>query len=569
MDATGPIPKPSKDRRHPTLAEKLLVFFLLFNISHRAMLYLLVILKEEGFSVPNSIYMLKKLSMNSKVDVIKSTLNCGGQFAYLSIIENIKYCIQSKLIVFHTMYNELKIAINIDGIPLFRSSPVNLWPILLSFKNCNFEKPLPIAIYVGISKPNFTGFISQLHQELLLLQNYFDIGGVFIKVIDIVFICDAPARAFLQCVKSHSGYDACPYCRIHGVYDGKVVFPFTGVKHEERTDENYYQFLENNQHSRSPLADVVSLKSAFPMEYMHLICLGVVRRLLQSYLSNTHGLLPCRLSEGLKAQLDECVRKYCHVLPVEFQRKIRFFLNLCYFKASEFRTVVLYTGPVFLRKVLSPDYYKHFLLLHFAIFVFVSPDYVHLYDAAKECIERFLLQLHSLFTSSAYTYNAHCLLHLYDFVKLYGPLDTFSAFPFENYLYSLKRRIKSGTFVLSQSINTLRNIRDSYVNMPPRNLFFSSSHPNNCALVCHNNSRVPILIDSVHYHDNTQLVSGRLFKFVADLYSYPYPSSTLGIGQFYLSNAVLKNVVPVSKCIVFPDTDNYIIMPFACAQSEQ
>ncbi len=46
-------------------------------------------------------------------------------------------------------------------------------------------------------------------------------------VIDSVsFICDTPARAFLQSVKGHSGFFGCGYCRQRGEYvEDHVIFP--------------------------------------------------------------------------------------------------------------------------------------------------------------------------------------------------------------------------------------------------------------------------------------------------------------------------------------------------------
>ena len=43
------------------LGQKLLLFFQIFNISHRAMEYLLTILNEEGIHVTKSLYNLNKL----------------------------------------------------------------------------------------------------------------------------------------------------------------------------------------------------------------------------------------------------------------------------------------------------------------------------------------------------------------------------------------------------------------------------------------------------------------------------------------------------------------------------
>ena len=44
-----------------------------------------------------------------------------------------------------------------------------------------------------------------------------------------------------------------------------------------------------------------------------------------------------------------------------------------------------------------------------------------------------------LYSQEFVVYNVHCLLHLVKDAEMYGPLDRFSSFPFESYLYQLKR----------------------------------------------------------------------------------------------------------------------------------
>lgn len=39
------------------------------------------------------------------------------------------------------------------------------------------------------------------------------------------FICDTPARAFVEQVKSHTGYYGCDKCSQKGVWDGEMAFP--------------------------------------------------------------------------------------------------------------------------------------------------------------------------------------------------------------------------------------------------------------------------------------------------------------------------------------------------------
>jgi hypothetical protein len=49
-----------------------------------------------------------------------------------------------------------------DGMPLFKSSKIELWPILFKLKNCTYTRPLPIAIFCGIGKPDLLPFLEQL-----------------------------------------------------------------------------------------------------------------------------------------------------------------------------------------------------------------------------------------------------------------------------------------------------------------------------------------------------------------------------------------------------------------------
>lgn len=87
-------------------ADKLRYFYHAFNISHRAMDYLLTTLREEGLDVPKSVYLLNKEKEESVVPVIKSVLDCGGNLAYMSIQDNIAYCIRNGYINFKNDYND-------------------------------------------------------------------------------------------------------------------------------------------------------------------------------------------------------------------------------------------------------------------------------------------------------------------------------------------------------------------------------------------------------------------------------------------------------------------------------
>lgn len=93
-----------------TLSDKLLYFFLIFNISNRAMTYLLEILSSEGLDVPKSVYLLKKMPIkDSHISVIKSFFHSKAEMAYLSIKENIEFCLKKGVSFTGDLYNELQI----------------------------------------------------------------------------------------------------------------------------------------------------------------------------------------------------------------------------------------------------------------------------------------------------------------------------------------------------------------------------------------------------------------------------------------------------------------------------
>ena len=57
------------------------------------------------------------------------------------------------------------------------------------------------------------------------------------------------------------------------------------------------------------------------------------------------------------------------------------------------------------------------------------------------------------------TYNVHSLIHLHNDCLQYGSLGNFCAFPFENALRHLKRRIRSGYLPFQQIASRLADYK--------------------------------------------------------------------------------------------------------------
>ena len=181
----------------------------------------------------------------------------GGDYYYFGI----KYSLSKLLDSFpyHSEKSEIKIAVNVDVIPLFKSSNTSLWTILGSVKDMQ-AYPFPIAIFCSSGKPTcldeyLKDFVSVMKH---LESDGFEHEGRHFSIAPYAVICDAPARAHLKCIKTHSGYASCERCVRRGEWCGKVVFQ--DVSCELRTDSSFEHRQHPDHHngsSTSPFFAVV------------------------------------------------------------------------------------------------------------------------------------------------------------------------------------------------------------------------------------------------------------------------------------------------------------------------
>jgi len=101
------------------------------------------------------------------------------------------------------------------------------------------------------------------------------------------FICDVSARSFIKYTKSHIGYYSYKKCTVKGEYFlDRVCYPYFNYFYL-RTDHNFWQKLNKHQHTSIfetiPNIDMVN---GFPSDLMHLLYLGVVKKLVVSLWCN-------------------------------------------------------------------------------------------------------------------------------------------------------------------------------------------------------------------------------------------------------------------------------------------
>ena len=222
-----------------------------------------------------------------------------------------------------------------------------------------------------------------------------------------------------------------------------------------RTDVQFDELTNDGHHvGQSPFLGLpIGMVSQFPLDYMHLVCLGVMRRLLWLWMK---GPLTCRQGAGFVNQVSSSIVRMAKFMPREFLRKGRALADLDRWKATEFRQFLLYLGPVILRGSLPLNYYRHFMLFSVAIYCLSSPLFYQVYcDYAKQLLVLFVSQIGELYGDNQYVYNMHGLVHLADDVSQYGALDGFSSFVFESFLGRLKKLVRKPNYPLQQVVRRL------------------------------------------------------------------------------------------------------------------
>lgn len=85
---------------------------------------------------------------------------------------------------------------------------------------------------------------------------------------------------------------------------------------------------------------------------------------------------------------------------------------------------------------------------------------------ANNLLHQFCKRAVHLYGKEISSYNVHSLTHIADDVENFGPLDTFSCFPFENYLGCLKRMLSKNNQQLQQICNRIQEEKNWRKELP-------------------------------------------------------------------------------------------------------
>ena len=348
----------------------------------------------------------------------------------------------------------VKLQFSIDGLPLFRSSRTQFWPILATINADYSRSPFLVGLLSDFTKPKSVfEFLGPFIEDLSgILKNG---NGQQIMAEVCLFICDAPARSFIKNIKSHNGYSGCHKCFQVGEWHNKVTYLEINVR--LRKDTYFNSTIDDEHHLKqtlSPLASLVKIMTMFPLDHMHLCCLGVTRKLLYIWMRGKS--LATRLSSKSIEEISVKLKGLGPYTPSEFSRKPRQPSEIDQWKATELRYFMLYVVPVLLKNTIALEIYKNFMLLSVAMHLLLSSGTSEeLIDCAQGLLTSFVSHFGQLCGKNEITYNVHQLTHLASEYRLFGPLDNISAFPYENYLAQLKCLLRKPHLPLQQVVDTV------------------------------------------------------------------------------------------------------------------
>ncbi|XP_036138295.1 uncharacterized protein LOC118644260 [Monomorium pharaonis] len=331
----------------------------------------------------------------------------------------------------------------------------------------------------------------------------------------------------------------------------------------------------------------------FVLDYMHLVCLGVTRKLLNLWVNGSIG---CRLQYRDVEKVSVALENLKQYTPKEFVRKPRSLKYLKLWKATEYRQILLYTGPTVLQSILSRDSYNNFISLHVAVRILCNENLKNAYmEYAKTLLEHFIETFGILYGKHHISHNIHCLCHLTEDVNNFGILDNFSSFKFENFMQILKKLIRKNEKPLQQLFRRYHEARHVTTKIKKSTKLYpikSTNHCNGPLLPLSNNPQYKsaectfftlnadskannccglqdntiILLRNIAYNTESKelVIIGNQFECKENYYNTPCDSSVLSIYKVsQLSKLKMWPLRTINiKYVTYPVNNNeYIIIP--------
>jgi len=367
--------------------------------------------------------------------------------------------------------SNITLSMFIDGIPLYSSSSISLWPVYLLIneippkKRFRKKNMLLWGVWQGAGKPNMNMFLRPMVIDLYDLytkgvaisvkfEDHFK--EINVKAMLIVATMDLQARAYVVNMTQHNGEYGCLYCMESGqvVSSGKGYCRAYLTREQPpslRTDEmarlNAIQARQTGSRIEGFLGESVlwylpyfSFVNNIVIDYMHGILLGVTKKFLDYWFDSKFKDQPFYIGKNM-IDIDKLMRQ---IQPLYVIHRLPRILSNTYhhWKASELRNWLLFYSLPCLQDFLPSVYLTHFSCLVEATYLLLTEGLTSDDLARAELLlGTFVKNVQRLYGDNAMSLNVHNLTHLVHFVKQWGPLWAWSCFSFESFNGEIKRSV--------------------------------------------------------------------------------------------------------------------------------
>lgn len=354
---------------------------------------------------------------------------------------------------------------------------------------------LTVAIYVkkskinGLEKPTYLFVLGRLTQTAAAYQEpkTFTIGiyhgafashqigneilEPFVRQMEAVQMCmphsdrrlilkgivtDPLAASLITCTALPNSLFGCAKCRQPGKLQfnhSHTSFPQSCAPEHRRRDQDFRSVPTTTTNASYHLSEPILLRlhiglvSQVIIDYKHIVCLGVVRHLMELWRS---GRIDYRLNATQQASistelLDIATTTYC-----ELNSRPKSLDQLADWTADDWQQFLLYHGPVVLENKLSPKYYINFLCLHLATRIMCNRNAQREYSAfiVGFLMKRFVGEFAELYGADLITHDIHMLLHFEEVMQCYGSVGDVCGFNYNDELARIEKCIEANVDLL-------------------------------------------------------------------------------------------------------------------------
>lgn len=350
----------------------------------------------------------------------------------------------------------------------------------------------------------------------------------------------------------------------------KIVWPASSRNGEPRTNEKMREIVQKIEENpnlskeerkgvvrKSPLFDIerFNFVSDVAVDYMHTVCLGVVKRTIQ--LTFSVGETRPRLTKrklSSPAMFDKLMSNT--KVPREIPRRVRK-LDFGVMKASEFRNIVLFFFPHVIQCIPEPEAKERKLWLSLVYMVrscvLPSEEFrlIELSNIDYSC-ELFYKLYEKLFGVNNCSYNTHMVgSHMLE-MRVHGPLPETSTFVFESFYGEVRNAFVPGTqSPLKQIFQKILLKRSLSYHSCEKPIFFSNHDtPLQCDTLIYTFRHQTHFLYKVMEEEDDYLICNEIVTIPCKFDELPQKLNNWSQLGVYKSKEVLINPCIIYKCNV-------------------